>query len=361
MRFAPPNPLRIADRASGLNAPSVRSYNERLVLSLLLQNEGISRLEIGVRTGLSAQTVSVIVRSLEQEGLVAKGEAQRGRVGPPTIPLSLNPEGAYSVGVSFGARAADIVLIDFVGKIRRHTTHPFAALRASDALLPPIGQVLMSGAAGATKRIAGIGLAVPDDATTSEDVQAVLGLDFAEAQRRIEREFQQPVFIQNDITAAAGGECLFGAARPLSDFVFFYLGSSLHSRLILNHQIYNGNAGGRYTAGLAPLREALSSCDVTLEGLASVDRLPRTAQHAYDAWRRDCCGTIADAVGSLLSFVGVKSLVLSTYAPPTVSEAIAAALVAALPGITVLVGHNSAAPKAVGAASLPYHSRLMVQ
>ena len=27
MRFAPPNPLRIADRAAGLNATSVRSYN----------------------------------------------------------------------------------------------------------------------------------------------------------------------------------------------------------------------------------------------------------------------------------------------------------------------------------------------
>ncbi|MER9370240.1 replication/maintenance protein RepL, partial [Mesorhizobium sp. M0518] len=98
MRFAPPNPLRIADRASGLNALSVRSYNERLVLSLLLQNEGISRMEIGEKTGLSAQTASVIVRSLEQEGLVSQGEAQRGRVGPPTIPLSLNPEGAYAVG-----------------------------------------------------------------------------------------------------------------------------------------------------------------------------------------------------------------------------------------------------------------------
>ncbi len=35
MRFAPPNPIRIADRAAGLNAVSVRSYNERLVLSML--------------------------------------------------------------------------------------------------------------------------------------------------------------------------------------------------------------------------------------------------------------------------------------------------------------------------------------
>ena len=36
MRFAPPNPIRIADRSSGMNAVSVRSYNERLVLSLSL-------------------------------------------------------------------------------------------------------------------------------------------------------------------------------------------------------------------------------------------------------------------------------------------------------------------------------------
>ena len=120
MRFAPPNPLRIADRASGLNALSVRSYNERLVLSLLLQNEGISRMEIGEKTGLSAQTASVIVRSLEQEGLVSQGEAQRGRVGPPTIPLSLNPEGAYAVGVGFSRHRIDIALIDFIGTVRFH-------------------------------------------------------------------------------------------------------------------------------------------------------------------------------------------------------------------------------------------------
>jgi predicted ArsR family transcriptional regulator len=84
MRFAPPNPLRIADRATGLNSGSVRSYNERLILSLLLQNDAITRVEMGERTGLSAQTISVLVRSLEQEGLVSRGEAQKGRVGPPT-------------------------------------------------------------------------------------------------------------------------------------------------------------------------------------------------------------------------------------------------------------------------------------
>ncbi|RVA05336.1 winged helix-turn-helix transcriptional regulator, partial [Mesorhizobium sp. M7A.F.Ca.CA.002.05.1.1] len=169
MRFAPPNPLRIADRASGLNALSVRSYNERLVLSLLLQNEGISRMEIGEKTGLSAQTASVIVRSLEQEGLVSQGEAQRGRVGPPTIPLSLNPEGAYAVGVGFSRRRIDIALIDFIGTVRFHTQLPADEANPfpqSSDLFGAIRQAMTSLPVEARSRVAGIGLAVPDDVDT---------------------------------------------------------------------------------------------------------------------------------------------------------------------------------------------------
>ena len=134
MRFAPPNPLRIADRASGLNSLSVRSYNERLVLSLLLQNEATTRLEIGEKTGLSAQTISVIVRSLEQEGLVVRGEAQKGRVGPPTTPLMLNSEGAYSVGVSVGHRNTHIVVVDFIGNVQHRHVLPHRVAGAFDAL-----------------------------------------------------------------------------------------------------------------------------------------------------------------------------------------------------------------------------------
>ena len=359
MRFAPPNPLRIADRASGLNAPSVRSYNERLVLSLLLQNERISRLEIGERTGLSAQTVSVIVRSLEQEGLVVKGEAQRGRVGPPTIPLSLNPEGAYAVGVSFGAQAVDIVLIDFVGDLRRHTTHPYGGFPAF-TLTDHIKAALAATPIEATSRIAGIGLAVPNEVTLSGDVERVLGRDLTQAQRWIEREVSHPVYLQNDITAAASGESLFGVARPLSDFIYFYLGSRLHSRLILNHQIYNGRTAEHDTIGLARLSEALSRYDLSLQDLGLLDHHPAAAG-AYAAWRRDCCKRIADAVGSLLHFVCVKSLVLSTYAPSSVAESLRAGLSDAMPTMQILLGRPSPTPKAVGAASLPYHSRLMVE
>ncbi|MEP4430747.1 MAG: MarR family transcriptional regulator, partial [Hyphomicrobiales bacterium] len=78
MRFAPPPSLRIADGSGGLNQIRVRSYNERLIMSLLLQNNGMSRMQMGKISGLSAQTISVIVRGLERDGLISRGEAQSG-------------------------------------------------------------------------------------------------------------------------------------------------------------------------------------------------------------------------------------------------------------------------------------------
>ncbi|MFQ3457986.1 ROK family transcriptional regulator [Bradyrhizobium sp. UFLA01-814] len=361
MRFAPPNPLRIADRATGLNAPTVRSYNERLVLSLLLQNTGISRLEIGEKTGLSAQTVSVIVRSLEQEGLVSKGEAQRGRVGPPTIPLSLNPKGAFSVGVSFGESAVNVALVDFVGSVQYHAAHPYSTLQeSSDGLAASIEQGLLTLPPASRARVAGIGLAVPDDAHASQHVRELLGRDLADVQAGIERKLELSVYIQNDITAAAGGESLFGTARSLSDFLFFYLGSQLHSRLILNYQIHSGKADLGHDLGLSRLRDELNAHQLSLDDIGS-GALSGAVEEFYARWRRDCCRQIAGSVQSLLSFVSFKSVLISSYAPARLGQSLIADLRDELPEVDFLLGSNSIAPKAVGAASLPYHSRFMVQ
>jgi biotin operon repressor len=361
MRFAPPNPLRIADRASGLNAPTVRSYNERLVLSLLLQNTGISRLEIGERTGLSAQTVSVIVRSLEQEGLVSKGEAQRGRVGPPTIPLSLNPKGAFSVGVSFGESAATVALIDFVGQVQYHAVHPYPTLQeSSGGLAVKIEQGLLTLPPASRARVAGIGFAVPDDASTSHHIRELLGRDLGDLQASLEARLKLSVYIQNEITAAAGGESLFGTARSLSDFLFFYLGSRMHSRLILNYQIHSGRSDLSHDIGLLRLQEQLNEHGLTLNDIGS-GTLPAAVDDLYAQWRRTCCGRIVGSVRSLLSFVSFKSVVISSYAPSNLGDSLCSQLHEELPELDFLFGANSIAPKAVGAASLPYHSRFMVQ
>ena len=119
-------PIRAIWRAAAANR-GVRLYNERLVLSLIRRYGSLPKAEIARVTGLSAQTASVIVKQLEADGLLLRQRPQRGRIGQPPVPLSLNPDGAYSIGLKVGRRSADLVLIDLMGKVRasRHRTYRY--------------------------------------------------------------------------------------------------------------------------------------------------------------------------------------------------------------------------------------------
>ena len=50
--------------ARGSNQSGLRAHNERLVLSLVRRHGALAKADIARRTGLSAQTVSVIMRQL---------------------------------------------------------------------------------------------------------------------------------------------------------------------------------------------------------------------------------------------------------------------------------------------------------
>jgi hypothetical protein len=103
----------------------VRLYNERLALSLIRRHGSLPKAEIARLTGLSAQTVSVIVRQLETDQLLVRETPQRGKVGQPLVPFSLNPDGAFSIGLKIGRRSGDLILLDLTGKVRRKVHQPY--------------------------------------------------------------------------------------------------------------------------------------------------------------------------------------------------------------------------------------------
>ena len=127
---APREPSDKADALGpilGTNQSGMRALNERLVLTLIRQNGALAKSEIARMTGLTPQTVSVIIRALEQDGLLLKGDPQRGRVGQPSVPIRLNPEGAYVLGLLIDRRSADMVLTDFMGAIQARRRITFTA------------------------------------------------------------------------------------------------------------------------------------------------------------------------------------------------------------------------------------------
>ena len=95
-----PVPMRML----GTNQSGVRDHNERLVLSILRRDGALAKADIARRTGLSAQTISVIMRALEEDGMLLRDAPRRGKVGQPSVPMRLNPDGAYFFGGMIGRR-----------------------------------------------------------------------------------------------------------------------------------------------------------------------------------------------------------------------------------------------------------------
>jgi hypothetical protein len=291
--------------------------------------------------------------------LLAKGAAQRGRVGPPTVPVVLNPEGAFSIGISLGSHHADIVLIDFVGAVRFHTTlaNPEIAPGSNHSkFLETIEKAVALLPSSSRKRLAGVGLALPHADLDVRDVEAY----FAALQEEIEEQLGVPVFVQNDITAAASGESMFGVAKPLTDYMFFYLGARLHGRLVLNHQIHNGNSPMSFDVGIAALERELERNNRSLPSLwDSAGPWPDWSE--IRDWEKRLVDELIVAMRGVGQFVEIKNVVLASYAPSEICAGICLQLEQASPGLKAISGKLAPSPKAVGAASLPFSSRFMVR
>ena len=270
---------RPANIARGTNQIGVRLYNERLVLSQIRRHGSLPKAEIARQTGLSAQTITTIMRNLEADGLVIRQGRQRGRIGQPSVPFALKPEGVFSLGLKVGRRRTDLVLIDFVGGVRKEI-HQAASYPTPSSLLAFVAAGIPELTASLTtrqaKRIAGLGIAAPFELWNWEEqigaphnvLDQWRSFDLRESVARL---CQWPVYFYNDATAACAAELVFGNAGHHLDFLYFFIGSFIGGGVVLNGQLVPGRTGNAGAIGSMPI------VTTTPGGAAVIQQLIRSA------------------------------------------------------------------------------------
>lgn len=133
-------------------------------MTILRRRGPLPKAEIARLTGLSAQTVSVIMRALEHDGLIAKGEKLRGKVGQPSLPMQLAPDGAYFLGFKVGRRSAELILVDFTGQELADITETYSyptPQRTVEIAKTAVERILKKVPELDRNRIAGMGISSP--------------------------------------------------------------------------------------------------------------------------------------------------------------------------------------------------------
>jgi predicted NBD/HSP70 family sugar kinase len=243
----------------GANQAGGRAYNERLALSLIRLNGPLSRAELARLTGLTPQTLSHIVKRLEEEALLLPLAPLRGRIGQPSTPYALNPEGAFSFGVKIGRRSTEIVLCDFIGNIRDRArqNHPYPEPEAIFAFITARISV-MRAAQKVGMRVAGLGIAMPFELWKwAEEVNAPAGLleswRHLDVVAELEARTGLPTHLANDATAACGAELARNPKSAGQDWLYIFIGSFVGGGIVLNGALYQGRTRNAGAIGSMPV------------------------------------------------------------------------------------------------------------
>lgn len=251
--------LLMANPRKGTNQVAVGSYNERLVLSLIRQHGSLTKAEVTRATGLSANAISVIVRALEAQELLLRGEPIRGRIGQPSIPLRINPEARHYVTLKIGRRSLELAIVNFAGKVigSRFLPHPFPTPTATIDFVTSELPGLLNSANKNQNAITAMAVAMPFQLWSwSEDFDAPRdalaewqGFNVADALGQV---VPWAVTVENDATAACRAELMLGGHPNRQDWIYFYVGTFIGGGVVLNGNVFLGRRGN--AGGFGPMR-----------------------------------------------------------------------------------------------------------
>ncbi|MET9461416.1 ROK family transcriptional regulator [Streptomyces canus] len=249
----------------GANLLALRSHNTALVLDLLrgAGAEGISRLELAERTGLTPQAVSKITARLREEGLAVEAGHRASTGGKRRTVLRLVPGAGHAVGAHLDRDALRAVLVDLAGTVVAERCAALDLGAGAEAVVEAVaGEVEAlakgvrggdgTGAAGAgavaaepLSALLGVGVALPGPLDHTRGVlHRVTGFpewDGFPLRDALARRLGVPVVVDKDTNAAALG---LAVAGERGSFAYLHLGTGLGAGLVVDGAVHRGARTG---------------------------------------------------------------------------------------------------------------------
>lgn len=228
------------------------SSNEKRVLNVIWRKGSIARQDIATHTGLTTASITRITKQLLDENLITSNIEKTGTRGNQRQPISINPDGALSIGVSFSHTFMDVGLIDLGGNLLNVIRLPLQDVTVDNLAKASKKGVasLLNSQSDLERKVLGIGFALPGDfASQSPYLQAhkyFPKLQDVDILSKLETYFDVPCYVENDCNASALGERVLGFGKEYLSFQSVFLGHGIGSGVIVDGELFrgvNGNAG----------------------------------------------------------------------------------------------------------------------
>ncbi len=238
------------------------NISRRMTLSSVVQaitSYGpISRASVAKMTGLSKQTVSEIVSSLENDGWVQTVGRTEGNVGRRAVVYEIVPDAALVASVDLGGTKVRVALCNLSGAVVAEITEP-TTQGGGAAVVDQIGKIIIDAATrhgiGSEKiRVAVVGVPGVLDSRTGHINLApnINGIDSIDFPALLQARLGIEVLVENDVNLAALGEHWMTHRGDKDDLVFLSIGTGIGAGIVIGGQLVRGSTGGAGEIGYLP-------------------------------------------------------------------------------------------------------------
>jgi predicted NBD/HSP70 family sugar kinase len=241
-----------------------RANLERVVRAVRLAGS-LTQAEIARSTGLSAATVSNIVRELRDNGTVQVTPTSSG--GRRARSVALSGDAGIVVGVDFGHSHLRVAVGNLAHQVLAEQSEPIdvdaSASEGFDRAEQLVGRLVESTGISRGK-VLGVGLGVPgpiDVETGTLGSTAILpGWIGINPRQELADRLGVPVQVDNDANLGALGELVWGGGRGVKDLAYIKVASGVGAGLVIDGRIYRGPGGTAGEIGHITLDESGPVC-----------------------------------------------------------------------------------------------------
>ncbi|WP_437035333.1 ROK family transcriptional regulator [Streptomyces sp. enrichment culture] len=241
-----------------------RANLERVVRAVRLAGS-LTQAEIARTTGLSAATVSNIVRELKDGGTVEVTPTSAG--GRRARSVSLSGDAGIVIGVDFGHTHLRVAVGNLAHQVLAEESEPLDVDASSTQGFDRAEQLVnrLIEATGVDRaKVAGVGLGVPGpidvESGTLGSTAILPGWTGTRPAEELRGRLGVPVHVDNDANLGALGEMVWGSGRGVRDLAYIKVASGVGAGLVISGKIYRGPGGTAGEIGHITLDESGPVC-----------------------------------------------------------------------------------------------------
>jgi predicted NBD/HSP70 family sugar kinase len=242
----------------GADSTLIRNINRSFVLEAIRELGPITRTQIARRLGMSPPTVLRVVEQLLGENLVLIGEKESTTsAGRPSMLLEFNGKAHSIIAVSIGIYDTTAMLVDLCGNMIHSETAEFGLSTGEaiyESVITTVDRVLETADLSKTQlRGMVLGIAGIVDASTGRISHAPgVNWENRDIRSELQKRYDCPFFIENDVNLIALGEMGFGAARGYETSVSLNMGRGMGVGIIWHGALYHGMHSAAGEIGYIP-------------------------------------------------------------------------------------------------------------